>query len=322
MIPSEFNQDMMAQRRKLRMLNESRQSLQEKVAIVAVDNKKGEVFLNLAAGSSKFEDSQVPAINDSVRKLTAALKDAGGGTVFMAAKKFRLPRDDRRFWSVSLLSTTKTTDVVKWVKKVLGKSFNESFDLTERDATLDQGLTISKRKAGSGTWIKVERVSGKTYGVFRSFKKMKKIGKRPSTQMSVPDEDRFAGPGNDPWGYYKNRESALKLAREIAEMTGEQVMIEDHKGRSVKFKLAFPSQMDSGAFMHKFGFNGLFGGGRMGKDLAPSGRAFTRINLKKSPFLGSEAYEENVEVFPERLKAFMWQLADAGGAIISERDKK
>ncbi len=228
MIPSEFNQDAKAQRRKLRILHESRQNLQEKVAV----------------------------------------------------------------------------------------------DLTERDATLDKGLTISKRKAGSGTWIKVERLSGKTYGVFRSFKKMKKIGKRPSTQFSVPDEDRFAGPGSDPWAYHKDRESALKQAREISEMTGERVMIEDHKGRNTKFKLAFDSQMDAGAFMSKFSFSGLFGGGRLGKDLAPAGRAFTRINLKKSPFFGSEAYEQNVEVFPERMKAFMWQLADFGGAIITDRDKK
>jgi len=322
MIPSEFNQDMMAQRRKLRVLNESRQSLQEKVAIVAVDNKKGEVFLNLAAGSSKFEDSQVPGINDSVRKLTAALKSVGGGTVAIASKKFRVPIGDRRFWMVKLNKVSKPLDVVKWVRKVLGKSFNESFDLTERDATLDQGLTISKRKASGGTWIKVERVSGKKYGVFRSFKKMKKIGKRPSTQISVPDEDAFAGPGSDPWAYHKDRESALKLAREIAEKTGERVMIEDHKGRNVKLKLAFDSQMDAGAFMSKFQFSGLFGGGRLGKDLAPAGRAFTRITLKKSPFFGSEAYEQNVEVFPERLKAFLWQLADFGGAIISERDKK
>ncbi len=387
MIPSEFNQDIMAQRRKLLMLHEARnifkvgdrvrlkpdsepgrkakkdkrpitgkitkatrlqsdslelvvkmddgrnsrvfatsvvkeEYITEKVIVSAVDNKTGEVFLNLAAGESKFDASQVSAINDSVRKLMAALKGVGGGTIAIAAKKLRLPISDRRFWSVKLNSISKTTDVVKWVKKVLGKSFNESFDLTERDATLDQGLTISKRKASGGTWIKVERVSGKKYGVFRSFKKMKKIGKRPSTQISVPDEDAFAGPGSDPWAYHKDRESALKLAREIAEKTGERVMIEDHKGRNVKLKLAFDSQMDAGAFMSKFQFSGLFGGGRLGKDLAPAGRAFTRITLKKSPFFGSEAYEQNVEVFPERLKAFLWQLADFGGAIISERDKK
>ena len=322
MIPSEFNQDLMAQRRKLRMLNESKQNLQEKVAVVATNLATGEVFLNLAAGTSKFETSQVAGINDSVRKLTAALKSAGGGSIAIATKKFRLLPGDRRFWSVSLLGKPKASDVVTWVRKVLGKSFTESVDLTERDATLDQGLTISKRKAGSGTWIKVERVSGKKYGVFRSFKKMKKIGKRPSTAFSVPDEDRFAGSGSDPWAYHKDRESALKQAREISEMTHEQVMIEDHKGRNVKCKLAFDSQMDGGAFMHRFGFNSLFGGGRMGKDLAPAGRAFTRITLKKSPFFGNEAYEQNVEVFPERLKAFMWQVADAGAAIITERDKK
>ena len=90
----------------------------------------------------------------------------------------------------------------------------------------------------------------------------------------------------------------------------------------MNLKLAFGSQMDAGACMSKFQFSGLFGGGRLGKDLAPAGRAFTRITLKKSPFFGSEAYEQNVEVFPERLKAFLWQLADFGGAIISERDKK
>ena len=133
MIPSEFNQDAKAQRRKLRMLHESRQNLQEKVAVVATNLATGEVFLNLAAGTSKFETSQVAGINDSVRKLTAALKDAGGGTVFMAAKKFRLPRSDRRFWSVSLLKTTKASDVVTWVRKVLGKSFTESTEWDEND---------------------------------------------------------------------------------------------------------------------------------------------------------------------------------------------
>ena len=387
MIPSEFNQDIMAQRRKLQMLHEARsvfkvgdrvrlrpdsepgrrakkdkrpvtgkimkatrlqsdslelvvkmddgrnsrifatsvvkeEYISEKVIISAVDNKTGEVFLNLAAGESKFDDSQVPAINDSVRKLTAALKGIGGGTIAIAAKKLRLPRSDRRFWSVKLNDVSKPIDVVKWVRKVLGKSFNESLDLTERDATLEQGLTLSKRKAGSGTWIKVERISGKKYGVFRTFKKMKKIGKRPSTQISVPDEDAFAGPGSDPWGWHKDRDSALKLAREISEKTGERVMIEDHKGRNIKFKLAFDSQQDASVFMSKFQFNGMFGGGRLGKDLTPTGRMFTRITLKKSPFFGSEAYEQNVEVFPERLKAFLWQLGEAGGAIISERDKK
>lgn len=137
MIPSEFNQDAMAQRRKLRMLHESRQNLQEKVAVVATNLATGEVFLNLAAGSSKFEQSQVSGINDSVRKLTAALKGAGGGTVFQAAKKLQRPRSDRRFWSVSLFDKPKASDVVTWVRQVLGKSFtesvNESIDLTERD---------------------------------------------------------------------------------------------------------------------------------------------------------------------------------------------
>ncbi len=387
MIPSEFNQDVMAQRRKLRMLHEARnifkvgdrvrlkpdsepgrrakkdkrpiagkivkatrlqsdslelvvkmddgrnsrvfatsvvkeEYITEKGIVSAVDNKTGEVFLNLAAGESKFDASQVPAINDSVRKLMAALKGVGGGTIAIAAKKLRLPISDRRFWSVKLNSVSKPADVAKWVRKVLGNSFNESFDLNERDATLDQGLTISKRKAGSGTWIKVERVSGKKYGVFRTFKKMKKIGKRPSTMISVPDEDAFAGPGSDPWAYHKDRESALKLAREISEKTGERVMIEDHKGRNVKLKLAFASQQDASVFMSKFQSSGLFGGGRLGKDLSPAGRMFTRITLKKSPFVGSEAYEQNVEVFPERLKAFLWELGEAGGAMISERDKK
>lgn len=202
------------------------------------------------------------------------------------------------------------------------KTLKEFLDLTERDGTLEQGLTLSKRKPGSGTWIKVERISGKKYGVFRTFKKMVKIGKRPSTQISVPDEDAFAGPGSDPFGFHKDRESAVKLAREVAEKTGERVMIEDHKGRNVKLKLAFASQQDASVFMSKFSFSSLFGGGRLGKDLAPAGRAFTRITLKKSPFFGSEAYEQNVDVFPERLKAFLWQLGEAGGAIISERDKK
>lgn len=300
MIPSEFNQDTMAQRRKLRLLHEAR--------------------VSPGAAKRGREQSRLWKVGDRVR----------------VAPNSQLGKD----FGVEGLSTSGTvTSVkgsannvqlgVKWdgKKQARGQTsassvIKESLDLTERDATLDQGLTISKRKASGGTWIKVERVSGKKYGVFRSFKKMKKIGKRPSTQISVPDEDAFAGPGSDPWAYHKDRESALKLAREIAEKTGERVMIEDHKGRNVKLKLAFDSQMDAGAFMSKFQFSGLFGGGRLGKDLAPAGRAFTRITLKKSPFFGSEAYEQNVEVFPERLKAFLWQLADFGGAIISERDKK
>jgi hypothetical protein len=286
MIPSEFNQDTMAQRRKLRVLHEARS---EKFKV----GDRVRLRPDSEPGRKAKKDKR--PIAGKITKATRLQSDS-----FELVVKMDDGRNSRVF----------ATSVVK--EEVL----------TERDATLDQGLTISKRKAGGGTWIKVERLSGKTYGVFRSFKKMKKIGKRPSTQFSVPDEDRFAGPGSDPWGYYKDRESALKLAREISEMTGERVMIEDHKGRNVKFKLAFDSQMDAGAFMSKFAFSGLFGGGRMGKDLAPAGRAFTRITLKKSPFFGSEAYEQNVEVFPERMKAFMWQLADFGGAIISDRDKK
>ncbi len=192
--------------------------------------------------------------------------------------------------------------------------------LVERDATLDKGLTLSKRGPGSGSWINVERISGKTYGVFRSFKKMKKIGKRPSTAVHVPDEDAFAGPGSDPWANHKDRDSALKLAREISEKTGERVMIEDHKGRDVRFKLAFAAQNDAKIFMSKFASNSLFGGGSMGKDLAPASRAFTRIDLgKKSPFFGSEAYEENVAVSAERVKAFMWLVAEFGAAIIGSK---
>ncbi len=198
MIPSEFNQDMMASRHKLRVLHEARnvfkvgdrvrlrpdsepgrkaskdkrpntgkitkatrlqsdslelvvkmddgrnsrvfatsvvkeECITEKVGIAAVDNKTGEVFLNLAAGSSSFDDSQVPGINDSVRKLTAALKAVGGGTVAVAARKLRRPASDRRFWMVKLNSVSDPVKVVKWVRKVLGKSFTESLDLTERD---------------------------------------------------------------------------------------------------------------------------------------------------------------------------------------------
>ncbi len=386
MIPSEFNQDIMAQRRKLHMLHEARISpgavkrgreqsrswkvgdrvrvapnsqlgkdfgveglstsgtvtsvkgsannvqlgvkwdgkkqnrgqtlassvikeevLTEKVKIVGVDNKSGELFL-LVPGGQKSEAG---------RRLAGIASFAGG--TFKHPGRDRSGSPDVFAFKVPKL---KPLALSQFLRKQLKGLFEETLDLTERDATLDQGLTISKRKAGSGTWIKVERVSGKKYGVFRTFKKMKKIGKRPSTQISVPDEDAFAGPGSDPWAYHKDRDSALKLAREIAEKTGERVMIEDHKGRNVKLKLAFDSQQDASVFMSKFQFNGLFGGGALGKDLTPSGRMFTRITLKKSPFIGSEAYEQNVEVFPERLKAFLWQLGEAGGAIISERDKK
>lgn len=292
------------------------ETISEKVDVVAANNKTGEIIVNLVAGEARFDEkSQMPEIDRTISKIQKAIRGRGG-TVAIAASKVGKPRSDRRFWSIQLANETRPEKVASWVRKILG----ESVDLTERDATLEHGLTLSKRGPGSGTWIKVERISGKTYGVFRSFKKMKKIGKRPSTALTVPDEDAFAGPGSDPWGYHKDRESALKLAREIAEKTGERVMIEDHKGKNVKFKLAFASQSDAKVFMSKFSFNGLFGGGSLGKDLAPAGRAFTRIDLgKKSPFFGSEAYEENVEVFPERMKAFLWQLGEAGGAIIGTK---
>ena len=154
MIPSEFNQDIMAQRRKLRMLHEARnifkvgdrvrlkpdsepgrrakkdkrpiagkivkatrlqsdslelvvkmddgrnsrvfatsvvkeEYITEKVTVAAVDNKTGEVFLNLAAGSSRFEDNQLPGIHYAVRKLSSAFKSVGGGTIAISAKRLR-----------------------------------------------------------------------------------------------------------------------------------------------------------------------------------------------------------------------------------------
>lgn len=66
MIPSEFNQDLMAQRRKLRLLHESKQSLQEKVTIVGVDNKSGELFL------------RVPPKSPAARRLAGMASFAGG----------------------------------------------------------------------------------------------------------------------------------------------------------------------------------------------------------------------------------------------------
>lgn len=216
MIPSEFNQDIMAQQRKLRMLNEARSTFKvgdrvrlrpdsepgrrakkdkrpiagkitkatrlqsdslelvvkmddgrnsrvfatsvvkeeyitEKVGIAAVDNKTGEVFLNLAAGSSSFENSQVAEINDSVRKLTAALRSVGGGTVAVAARQLRLPASDRRFWMVKLNSVSKPADVVKWIRKVLGSSFNESVQERKQDlceVSPNRKVTISFPNVG------------------------------------------------------------------------------------------------------------------------------------------------------------------------------
>jgi len=209
------------------------------------------------------------------------------------------------------------TIVTNVLDKFGGTIVNENVLTEKRDATLDKGLTISKRSPGSGSFIKVERVSGKTYGVFRSFKKLKKIGSRPSTSFKIPDEDRFAGPGSDPWAWHKDRDSALKLAREISEMTGEKVIVEDHRGSNIKFRLAFESQQDGNVFLAKFNFNSLLGGGSMGKDLTPTGRAFTRVDLgKKSPFFGSGAFEQNVSVLPERMKAFLWLIGDMGAAIL------
>ena len=296
MIPSDFNQDAVMQRRWTKRLLES-------VQLDEVKRRK----LIVSFPSTSARDAAIKAVKadqDLPATGSALFKGAGpeNGAVFML-------RDPH----------LKVSLVTRILDKHRGRVVTNTVEgvLNERDATLEKGETISGRRSGSGTWISVERISGKKYGVFRSFKKLKKIGKRPSTMLTVPDEDAFAGPGSDPWGFHPNRDSALRIAREIAEKTGERVMIEDHKGGPVKMRLAFEHQTDAKVFMSKFNFNSLFGGGSLGKDLSPAGRAFTRIDLgKKSPFMGSEAYEQKVAVSPERLKAFLWLLGEFGGAIL------
>ncbi len=294
MIPSDFNPDAIMQRRLTkRLLEASRADLMKRRKLI------------VAFPTSHERDSAIKAMRGNRGIIGQGSKIwPGAGPANSAV--FIMP--DHHL---------KLTIVTNVLDKFGGTIVNEGVLSEKRDATLDKGLTISKRAPGGGSFIKVERVSGKTYGVFRSFKKLKKMGSRPSTSFKVPDEDRFAGPGTDPWAWHKDRDSALKQAREISEMTGEKVIVEDHRGSNIKFKLAFESQQDGGVFMHKFSFNGLLGGGPMGKDLAPSGRAFTRIDLgKKSPFFGSGAFEQNVSVSPERMKAFLWLVGDMGAAIL------
>ncbi len=294
MIPSDFNPDAIMQRQwTKRLLEVSRANLMKRRKLI------------VAFPTSHERDSAIKAMRGNRGIIGQGSKIwPGAGPANSAV--FIMP--DHHI---------KLTIVTNVLDKFGGTIVNEDVLTEKRDATLDKGLTISKRGPGSGSFIKVERVSGRTYGVFRSFKKLKKIGSRPSTSFKIPDEDRFAGPGSDPWAWHKDRDSALKQAREISEMTGERVMVEDHKGSNIKFRLAFDSQQDGNIFMHNFNFNGTFGGGPMGKDLTASGRAFTRIDLgKKSPFFGSEAYEQKVSVSPERMKAFLWLIGDMGAAIL------
>ena len=294
MIPSDFNPDAMMQRQwTKRLLEISRADVMKRRKLI------------VAFPTSHERDSAIKAMRGNRGIIGQGSKIwPGAGPPNSAV--FIMP--DHHI---------KLTIVTNVLDKFGGTIVNENVLTEKRDATLDKGLTISKRSPGSGSFIKVERVSGKTYGVFRSFKKLKKIGSRPSTSFKIPDEDRFAGPGSDPWAWYKDRDSALKVAREISEMTGEKIIVEEHRGSSIKFRLAFESQQDGNVFLAKFNFNSLLGGGSMGKDLTPTGRAFTRVDLgKKSPFFGSGAFEQNVAVLPERMKAFLWLIGDMGAAIL------
>lgn len=296
MIPSDFNPDAIMQRRWTKRLLESRADLMKRRKLI------------VAFPSAHDRDNAIKAMRGN-RALVGQ-----GSKIFPGAGP---PNSAVFIMRDQHVRLTIVTNVLDKHRGTIVTDTAESVLTEKRDATLDKGLTISKRSPGSGSFIKVERVTGKKYGVFRSFKKLKKIGSRPSTSFKIPDEDRFAGPGSDPWAWHKDRDSALKQAREMSEMTGERVMVEDHRGSNIKFRLAFDSQQDGNVFMSKFNFNSLFGGGAMGKDLTPTGRAFTRIDLgKKSPFFGSEAYEQNVSVLPERMKAFLWLVGDMGAAIL------
>ena len=296
MIPSDFNPDAKMQRQWTKRLWEARANLM------------GRRKLIVAFPSAHDRDNAIKAMRGN-RALVGQ-----GSKIFPGAGP---PNSAVFIMRDQHVRLTIVTNVLDKHRGTIVTDTAESVLTEKRDATLDKGLTISKRSPGSGSFITVERVSGKTYGVFRSFKKLKKMGSRPSTSFKVPDEDRFAGPASDPWAWHKDRDSALKLAREISEMTGEKVIIEDHRGSNIKFRLAFESQQDGNVFLHKFSFNGLFGGGPMGKDLSPTSRAFKRIQLgKKSPFFGTEAYEQNVSVLPERMKAFLWLIGDMGAAIL------
>lgn len=295
MIPTDFNPDAKMQRQWTKRLWEARANLM------------GRRKLIVAFPTAHDRDNAIKALSGNRALVGQGSKIWPGAGPANSAVFMMRDQHVRLTLVTNVLDKHRGTIVTDTAESVL----------TERDATLDKGLTISKRSPGSGSFIKVERVSGKKYGVFRSFKKLKKMGSRPSTSFKVPDEDRFAAPGSDPWAWHKDRDSALKQAREISEMTGEKVIVEDHRGSNIKFKLAFESQQDGNVFMSKFNFNGMFGGGSMGKDLAPTGRAFTRIDLgKKSPFFGSGAFEQNVSVSPERMKAFLWLVGDMGAAIL------
>ena len=129
MIASEFNQDAMAQRRKLRVLHEARQNLQEKVKIVGLDNKSGELFL-LVPGGQKSEAG---------RRL-AGLASFAGGT-FKHPGRDRSGSPDVFAFKVPKL---KPVALSQFLRKQLKGLFEETLHETPQGPTKDSWLTTAK----------------------------------------------------------------------------------------------------------------------------------------------------------------------------------